>query len=127
MSKHRKDLFTYTLNNMDYGVTAEDASDEMAEVLQAVKDTGKQGTVTVKLTIKPESLQSGQVSITPEVTSKAPQLPRDKAMLFLTPDNNVQREDPRQKKLEFESVDGGKKADLATAEQGDSKQYAQVQ
>lgn len=126
MSNHKPDLFVHTLNNMDFGVTAEEASDEMAEVLQAVKDTGRQGTITVKLTIKPESIQAGQVSITPEITSKAPQLPRDKSLLFMTPDNNLEREDPRQKKMEFEAVDGGKSNKYASAGNAEKREFSQA-
>ncbi|WP_417534165.1 hypothetical protein [Marinobacterium stanieri] len=104
---HRPDLFANTLNTMDYGVTPQELSDDLAELLRAVKDTGKQGTLTLKLTVKPESLATGQVAIIPDVVLKAPQLPRDKAFMFMTPDGNLQREDPRQKTMKFEAVDGG--------------------
>lgn len=129
MSNHRPDLFMSTLNSMDYGVTPEELSDELAEVVQAVRDTGKQGTVTLKLTIKPESISNGQVSITPEVKANAPQMPRDKALMYFTPDNNLQREDPRQKKLAFEAVEGGKaeqEQGFASADNSGGKQYAQA-
>lgn len=126
-NKHRPDLFMHTLNSMDYGVTPEELSDALAEVLQGVRDTGKQGTLTLKLTLKPEAIAAGQVSITPDIIAKAPQLPRDKALLFFTPDNNIQREDPRQRTMGFEAVDGGKSEQtFAAADNADNKQFAQA-
>lgn len=110
---HRPDLFMNTLNTMDFGVTPNELSDDLAELLRAVQDTGKQGTLTLKLTVKPESLATGQVAIIADTSLKAPQMPRDKAFMFMTPDGNLQREDPRQKKLEFESVDGGRSTPVA--------------
>lgn len=111
---HRPDLFASTLATMDYGVTAEEISDGLAELVQAVRDTGKQGFITLKMTVKPESINAGQVSITPDITVKAPQIPRDKSLMFMTPDNNLVREDPRQKRLDLESVPASQRPELMT-------------
>lgn len=111
---HRPDLFASTLASMDYGVTAEEISGALAELVQAVRDTGKQGFVSLKLAVKPESINAGQVSITPDITVKAPQIPRDKSLMFMTPDNNLVREDPRQKRLELESVPASQRPELMT-------------
>jgi hypothetical protein len=127
MSTHRPDLFTSTLNTMDYGVTPTELSDDLAELLRAVQDTGKQGTLTLKLTVKPESLATGQVAIIADTSLKAPQLPRDKAFMFMTPDGNLQREDPRQKKLQFESHEGGAtQTPVATEEPAAPRQVQQA-
>lgn len=113
-NKHRPDLFTHTVNTMDYGVTPEQLSDALAELLQAVRDTGKAGHVSLKLTVKPESVANGQVSITPDIKLNAPQQPQGKSMMFMTPEGNLTREDPRQRSLKFESVDGAKTQITAT-------------
>lgn len=126
MSTHRPDLFTNTLNTMDFGITAEELSNELANVLQAVRDTGRKGTLALKLTIKPESIQTGQISITPDISSNPPQIARERSMLFMTPDNNLQREDPRQKSLEFTAVTSSKKQELTTAEQTTTKEFSQA-
>jgi hypothetical protein len=111
---------------MDFGITAEELSNELANVLQAVRDTGRKGTLALKLTIKPESIQTGQISITPDIASNPPQIARERSMLFMTPDNNLQREDPRQKSLEFTAVTPSKKQELTTAEQATQKEFSQA-
>lgn len=116
MQNHRPDLFMNTINTMDYAVTPAELSDALADLIQGVKDTNKKGTLTLKLTIKPESLAAGQLSITPEIINKIPQLPRDKSLMFMTPENNLQREDPRQRTLGFEAVDGRKSGTSAPQE-----------
>ena len=120
MGNHRPDLFMNTINTMDFGVTPAELSDELAALIQGVKDTNKKGTLTIKLTVKPESIAAGQISITPDINNSIPQMPRDKALMFMTPDNNLEREDPRQRKLSFEAVDGGRSG------QGESAQYNQA-
>ena len=126
-NRHRPDLFVSTLNTMDYGVTAEELSDAVAELLQAVQDTGKQGYLTLKLTVKPESITAGQISIKPDITLKAPQLPRDKALMFLTPENNLQREDPRQTNIKFTAVEGGQKQPMAAIQETTTASFKQAQ
>lgn len=116
-NKHRPDLFVHVLNTMDYGVTPEELSNAVADLLQAVQDTGKQGHITLKLTVKPESINAGQISIKPDITLKAPQIPRDKSLMFLTPENNLQREDPRQTTMKFESVERGQKQPMAAVQE----------
>ncbi|SEG15935.1 hypothetical protein SAMN05444390_1011525 [Marinobacterium lutimaris] len=125
MNKHRPDLFINTLSTMDYGVTANELSDDLAELLRAVQDTGKQGTLTLKLTVKPESLATGQVGIIADTTLKAPQQPKDKAFMFMTPDGNLQREDPRQKRLQFEAHEGAAAAAPIAAEEAPAPRAVQ--
>lgn len=125
-NKHRPDLFVHMLNTMDYGVTPQELSDDIAQLLQAVQDTGKQGTLTLKITVKPESLSAGQVSIKPDVTLKAPQLPRDKSLMFMTPDMNLQRDDPRQHSMKFEAVETTTKAPVEAVQDSKPTSFAQA-
>ena len=125
-NKHRPDLFTNTLNTMDFGVLPEELSDDLAELIQAVKDTGKSGDLTLKLTIKAESLGAGQVSIKSDVKLKKPQMPRDKAVMFMTPDNNLQREDPRQHSMKFEAVPNTPKAPVTAVQETKKTEFAQA-
>jgi hypothetical protein len=126
-NKHRPDLFVHTLNTMDYGVTPEELSDSIAELLQAVQDTNKKGTLTLKLTVKPESINAGQISITPDIKLTAPKYPRDKALMFLTPENNLQREDPRQTTMEFKTVESSQKQPMAAIQETAPSTFKQAQ
>jgi hypothetical protein len=103
-TKHRPDLFVHTLNSLRTGA-AEDASNELAEAIQAARDTGKVATVTVTLKIKPETGMSGIFDIQEEVKSKLPQMPRGRTIMFETPDGNLVTDDPNQQDLPLRSVD----------------------
>lgn len=91
----RPDLFTHTVNNLRYGQTQLELSEELATAVQRAIDTGKVAEVTLKIKIKPEA-NGKQVFITDEIKSKIPQFPREQTILFPTSDGNLQREDPRQ-------------------------------
>jgi len=91
----RPDLFTHTLNNLRYGQTANELSEELNTAVQRAIDTGKTAEITLKIKIKPEA-NGKQVFITDEIKSKIPAFPREQTILFPTPEGNLQREDPRQ-------------------------------
>lgn len=59
MSKELPDLFSRTLNSIDYGEFQKELSQALGEVLQGVKDTNKAGDLTVKLKVKMESSGTG--------------------------------------------------------------------
>lgn len=99
MSKELPDLFSRTLNSIDYGEFQKELSQALGEVLQGVKDTNKAGELAVKLKVKMESSGTGQISITADHTAKVPEQGRGKWLLYATPEGNLQREDPRQKSL----------------------------
>jgi hypothetical protein len=91
----RQDLFIHTLNNLRYGQTQEELSQELHTAVQRAIDTGKVAEITLKIKIKPEG-NGKQVFITDEIKSKIPQFAREQTILFPTPDGNLTREDPRQ-------------------------------
>lgn len=101
MSKHRPDLFIHTVNNLRTGA-AQELSDELAEVVAAVRRTNKQGTLTLTLKIKPEG--DGIYGIEEEIKSKAPQLPRGKSIFWGTPEDNLVTSDPKQGALDLKTV-----------------------
>jgi hypothetical protein len=96
----RQDLFVYTLNNIRGGGLALEASEALQEAVQRCQDTGKQATVTVVLTLKPNGA-TGQIHFTDKVTSKLPMLDKGTSIFFGTPDGNLTRDDPRQSAMDF--------------------------
>lgn len=104
MNTHRPDLFTHTLNNLRTGAAA-DLSNELAEAIQAAKDTNKQATVTLVLKITPEKGMAGVFDIQEEIKSKLPQMPRGRTIMFETPEGNLVTDDPNQQKLPLRSVE----------------------
>lgn len=78
------------------------ASDRLAELVNAVTSTGKAGSLTLKIDLKPST--AGALAVKGAVTIKKPQrMPRE-ALLWPTPDGNLMAEDPKQTKLELRQV-----------------------
>lgn len=70
------------------------------EVTRSVKETGKSGTITLKLTIEPDKTDNTVVSIQPDVTHKLPKRPYAKGIFYIDDKTgDLTREDPRQLEL----------------------------
>lgn len=76
-----------------------EATDAINDLVHAITETGKSGELTIKLKLKPVG-QTGQVEVDAEVKVKTPAPTRAKVFMFATPDNNLQRENPKQTTLE---------------------------
>jgi len=96
--KNRPDLFNHTINQLRYGQTAEELSNQVAACVNAARDTNKMATMTITLKFKPEA-NGAQIFISDETKVKLPSFPREATILFPTPQGNLQREDPRQTSL----------------------------
>lgn len=80
----------------------DDASDKLAEVVNAVVATGKAGSLTIKIDLKPST--AGALAVRGDAKAKKPAgLPRE-ALLWPTPEGNLMGEDPNQAKFEFKQV-----------------------
>ena len=78
----------------------EEATDALNDLVHAVTETGKAGQITLSIKMKPIGGKAGQIELDTDVKTKLPQPTRGKALLFATPDNNLQRENPRQQTLD---------------------------
>jgi hypothetical protein len=95
---------TDTLRHLRGGVFLDEASDALAELVQAVSDTGRPGTLTVSLTLKRASRGSGALVIADKITVKGPKEDAVETMLYATPEGALVAEDPRQHKLALKDV-----------------------
>lgn len=102
--------FSQTLSNLQRGNTIEELDNLLTEALQATQDTGKQSTITVKLTIKPNG--NGVYKIIDDVKSTLPKFDKEPTVLFTDRDQQLVREDPRQQKLNLEHLDSSAPAEL---------------
>lgn len=88
----------------DFLASQPDLADELADALNdmvhASSETGKVSELTFKLKIKPLGGSSGQMELDTDVKAKLPQPARGKTLMFATPNNNLQRENPRQQTLD---------------------------
>lgn len=102
MARARPDLWNFTVAQLRGGITQEELSEKLAEAVQMARETGKPAEVTLKLTVKP--VGDGQYELRDKVTAKIPELARGMTLMFGTPDGNLMRDDPRQKKLDLRGV-----------------------
>jgi hypothetical protein len=94
--------FTQFMQEQRKGGLHEDLSARMAEVVQAVMEHGKVGTVTVALKIKP--IGDGQIQIFDDVKVKAPEGEKAPSIFYTDSHGNVSRTDPRQTTLPLRQV-----------------------
>jgi len=98
-----------TLRDIRQGNCLDELSVYLNDLVAAVRETGKAGDITLKLKISPAG--SGKVEaiqVDDSIIVKLPELPKPSTLFFTTEDNNLQRQDPRQKTMELEPVQGGK-------------------
>lgn len=101
--------FTDTLIALRYGTLADDLSEALHELTTKCDSTGKQGTLTLKLQLKPG--KGGQIEVFDEIKLDLPKDEKGSSLMFATPEGNLQREDPRQLKIE-----GLRQVDMETGE-----------
>ena len=98
------------MSTQAFGVFIQDVRDgrahaeltgQLAELLAAVLETGKGGSLTLKIDVKPAGRGSDvdKVVITDTVTSKVPKPDRGQDFFWLTDSNNLSRNHPRQSEL----------------------------
>lgn len=78
------------------------AGQKFSNLVKAVVDTNKLGSITLKITVKPST--AGALAVKPEVKCVLPKGMPAEALLWPTPDGNLVAEDPRQSKLELRQV-----------------------
>lgn len=86
------------------GEFLDDCGDELQKVVAAVDETGKAAKLIITLTVKPASKGQGAVVVTDKVQAKLPEMPVGETILFVTKENSLVPNDPRQKDLELKSV-----------------------
>jgi len=92
--------FTETLKDLRSGQADVDAGAALGELVEAVRLTGRGGSVLIELKVAPVSKGDGnQVLVTDMVKVKKPLPQNGNTVLFTTNDNVLQRKDPRQPEL----------------------------
>lgn len=84
-----------------------ECSDALADLVQACTETGKKGTMTVKLTVDPRG-DGVTVDVTDDVQIKAPKAPAPPSIFYHDDRGGLHRRDPRQDELPLRGVQGGR-------------------
>lgn len=69
-------------------------AENLAQLIEAVKVTGKKGTLTVKFEVKPVDGGGDAVIVNDVISVKAPEKNREGSMAFIGEGNRLQRTDP---------------------------------
>lgn len=91
--------FTDVLREMRKGRIVDQASEMLAELVRAVDATDKAGTLTVKLTVKPDKSGGREKVLSAVVTSSVPRHELPDAIFFSDVDGNLSRNDPDQREM----------------------------
>lgn len=95
--------FAVFLQDLRDGRAHAELTGQLVELLTKVKETGKVGTLTLKLKIKPATRGADvdKVVITDAITVDLPKPERGEDFFWLTDDNDLSRNHPRQGALEL--------------------------
>ena len=99
--------FADTLLELFDGASHDELSEALNELLQAVALTGKSGTLTYTLKVRPAGRNAtGTVMFTDNVATKMPKVERQETVFFVDGDGNPSRHAPNQERLPLREVPG---------------------
>ena len=101
--------FTDTIGALRFGTLSDELTDKLRDLVATCAATGRNGALTLTLQLKPG--KGGQIEVFDEIKVKLPKEEKGSSLMFATPENNLQREDPRQLQL-----DGLRTVDMNTGE-----------
>lgn len=97
--------FADWLTEQREGSLSFELSEGMNELVESVNATGKPGTLTLTVKVKPVSKGAvGSVMVSDDVKVKVPQADRSEALYFVDRDANLRRTNPAQPQLPLREV-----------------------
>ena len=93
------ETFVAAVSGIDHGAVAAKADDLLMELVNAVREMGRKGSVTVVLEVRPYKGNSLNVEVAASVTAKLPQPEPPAGLFFVTEDGALTRDDPRYDRL----------------------------
>ena len=102
--------FNDTIATLRYGTLHDDLTKALNQLTDDVTRTGKVGAITLSIKLKPTN-NSGQIEVIDDIKVTTPKETKGTTIMFATPENNLQREDPRQL-----SISGLRTVDMETGE-----------
>ncbi len=98
--------FDKTLRELRRGAVIDECSQALAQVVAAVRATGKPGKLKLELSIVPTSRgDSCCVTVLDDVSVKLPRLEKAITIFYANEENLLQRNDPRQQELGLRQVE----------------------
>lgn len=95
--------FASILHSLNKGKVHTQLGEELRAIVAAVKDTGKTGTITLRLDVKPMTGDEDGVLIAARIGSKVPQFDPSTSVFYADDHNNLSRTPVRQPSM-FEEI-----------------------
>lgn len=111
-----KRTFAATVAALRYGTLSDELTDKLRDLVAVCASTGRAGAISLKLQLKPG--KGGQIEVFDEIKLTMPKEEKGSSLMFATPENNLQREDPRQLQLEGLKTVDKDTGELRNARQG---------
>lgn len=92
--------FADFMRELARGRVHEELSEQLHELLAAVRDTAKPGTLTLTLKVNPVRGSERQIMIADKVEAKLPKPDQAPTLWFIDNNGNPSREDPQQMRFE---------------------------
>jgi hypothetical protein len=102
--------FGQFLHEQRSGLLHDELSETLAELVTACVETGKKGTLTLKVDVKPTK-DGVTLLLTDDVKTTLPKHDAKPALFFYDEHGNLLRKDPRQMDLDLKELPGGKAAE----------------
>jgi hypothetical protein len=96
MSKQAIRPFDEILRAINNGQLNDDLTDEMTEVIAAIRKTGRAGKISVTLSLFPRGSDNSQMEVRPSIKGVAPEMERRISLFYVNSDDGLQRDDPLQ-------------------------------
>lgn len=98
--------FVEFLQEQRKGALHHELSDALQTVINAVRETGKKGRVTITVSVSPSAKGTGMVIVSDDVRVVAPAGDRGASLYYVDTDGNLSRNDPNQQNLPLREVTG---------------------
>lgn len=98
--------FPETILQLNNGAAVAELSTALARTLAAVRESGKAASITFTITVKPASKGiTNVVMVESQIKTKLPEPERGMTVFYVTDDNRLVRNDPRQQQLPLRVVE----------------------
>jgi hypothetical protein len=98
-------LLIKTLQEVNNGNAMRELDDAMQSLVEKVRETKAGGEIQLRIKIKPAKSDAEMVEVKSDMSLKLPKFVRQPSLFYTTEDNNLERNDPRQKLMDLRVVE----------------------
>lgn len=108
MNEIVSNAFARTLQELRSGYAAAELSEKLQELVAGVRLTGRGGELVFKVKVKPASQgDTTALMLSDEISVRMPKVKNAESIFFAGENNELLRNDPRQKELPLRAIEGG--------------------